>query len=413
MSRFIQIHLLTSYPPANLNRDDLGRPKTAKMGGVDRLRASSQANKRAWRTSEIFEKEVSNNQTIKIFEEDQDHPEHIGFRSKIFAGNWVSVFLKGKNIDDGVADLWSEDFSRAFGQVESEENKLSQLAHISDLEAQGLYYSTLELVEYLNERQENETFTKVREIQETRNTKKKADEIKKLNDKISEILSNVFLHKGKTSVDIALFGRMLASSPAYNVEAACQVAHAISVHPVVIEDDYFTAVDDLNDGREDSGAAHIGETGFAAGLFYSYICLNRELLEENLGGDTVLAQRAIRALTEAAVKVSPEGKQNSFGSRAYASYVIAEKGSQQPRSLSVAFLKAITGSDYGTDAITALTKHLNNMDAVYGKCADARFFVNALDGSGGTYPTPQDESIKSAAKEGKTLFDQLLDFMTA
>ena len=66
-------------------------------------------------------------------------------------------------------------------------------------------------------------------------------------------------------MDIALFGRMLASKPAYNVEAACQVAHAISVHPIVIEDDYFTAVDDLNNGLEDMGAAHIGETRFAAG----------------------------------------------------------------------------------------------------------------------------------------------------
>ena len=56
MSEFIQLHLLTNYAPSNLNRDDLGRPKTAKMGGVDRLRISSQSLKRAWRTSEVFEK---------------------------------------------------------------------------------------------------------------------------------------------------------------------------------------------------------------------------------------------------------------------------------------------------------------------------------------------------------------------
>ncbi|MCE1713900.1 type I-E CRISPR-associated protein Cas7/Cse4/CasC, partial [Enterobacter hormaechei] len=56
------------------------------------------------------------------------------------------------------------------------------------------------------------------------------------------------LSKAKMAVDIALFGRMLASSPAYGVEAACQVAHAISVHAVTVENDYFTAVDDLNNG---------------------------------------------------------------------------------------------------------------------------------------------------------------------
>jgi len=55
MTTFVQLHLLTSYPPACLNRDDLNRPKTAVMGGVQRLRLSSQSLKRAWRISEIFE----------------------------------------------------------------------------------------------------------------------------------------------------------------------------------------------------------------------------------------------------------------------------------------------------------------------------------------------------------------------
>ena len=61
MNRFIQLHLLTSYPPSNLNRDDLGRPKTAIMGGVNRLRISSQSLKRAWRTSDVFKEKLSNN----------------------------------------------------------------------------------------------------------------------------------------------------------------------------------------------------------------------------------------------------------------------------------------------------------------------------------------------------------------
>src|SRR5688572_7252929 len=59
MTTFIQIHLLTSYPPANLNRDDLGRPKTAVMGGAQRLRISSQSLKRAWRTSDTVERALS------------------------------------------------------------------------------------------------------------------------------------------------------------------------------------------------------------------------------------------------------------------------------------------------------------------------------------------------------------------
>jgi CRISPR system Cascade subunit CasC len=68
----------------------------------------------------------------------------------------------------------------------------------------------------------------------------------------------MLLRKEHTAVDIAMFGRMLASSPLYNTEAAVQVSHAITVHKVAVEDDYFTAVDDLNNGDDNSGAAHIG-----------------------------------------------------------------------------------------------------------------------------------------------------------
>jgi len=127
------------------------------------------------------------------------------------------------------------------------------------------------------------------------------------------------------------------------------------------------------------GASHIGETRFAAGLFYSYICINRELLIENLGGDEDLANKAIRALVDAAVKVAPSGKQNSFASRAYASFVLAEKGDQQPRSLSVAYLKPITqreNDDFALDSIEALIKQKNSFDKVYGDCADDRYELN-------------------------------------
>ncbi|MFG0239533.1 MAG: type I-E CRISPR-associated protein Cas7/Cse4/CasC, partial [Gimesia chilikensis] len=43
MSRFLQLHILTEYPVSNPNRDDLGRPKSALIGGEPRQRISSQA----------------------------------------------------------------------------------------------------------------------------------------------------------------------------------------------------------------------------------------------------------------------------------------------------------------------------------------------------------------------------------
>lgn len=338
MSRFIQLHLLTSYPPANLNRDDLGRPKTAKMGGVDRLRVSSQSLKRTWRTSDIFSQALNG---------------HVGTRTKMLGVNIYKQFLE-QGIAEKKAQKWTQAIAGQFGKLKKAESndpliefEIEQLVHISPAEQQCINSLVDTLIAEQREPSDEE-----------------------LN----------LLRKEETAVDIALFGRMLASKPSFNIEAACQVAHAISVHPVVIEDDYFTAVDDLNDHSEDAGAAHIGETGFAAGVFYSYICINKELLVKNLNNDTELANKAIAALTEAAIKVAPEGKQNSFGSRAYASYVLAEKGDQQPRSLSVAFLKPISkhSEDFGADAVAAIEKQVKNFDVVYGDCADQSYAFNAL-----------------------------------
>ena len=100
MSTFIQLHQLTSYPPSNLNRDELGRPKTAIMGGKNRLRISSQSLKRAWRTSPIFEEALSG---------------HIGTRTKSMG---VEIFqaLREKGVADGKAKEWAKSIAEIFGK---------------------------------------------------------------------------------------------------------------------------------------------------------------------------------------------------------------------------------------------------------------------------------------------------------
>ncbi len=340
MSTFIQLHLLTSYPPSNLNRDDLGRPKTAVMGGKNRLRISSQSLKRAWRTSDIFEEALAG---------------HVGIRTKEMGIEIVKALLE-KGVTDGNARKWAKQIAEVFGKLKAEnkqnpmeELEIEQLAHFSPEERQDIF----KLVDKLAE--------------------KKAAPV----DKDLQLLK-----KNHKAVDIAMFGRMLASSPAYNTEAAVQVAHGITVHEVAVEDDYFTAVDDLNKGEEDLGAAHIGETEFAAGLFYVYLCVNRDLLLQNLSEDTALTDKALAALVESAAEIAPNGKQNSFGSRARASYILAEKGSEQPRSLSVAFLKPIKSEDVLAKAIEELEKRRDLFDTVYGKCADDRRVMNAETGEG-------------------------------
>jgi CRISPR system Cascade subunit CasC len=340
MSTFLQLHLLTSYPPANLNRDDMGRPKTAKMGGVDRLRISSQSLKRAWRTSDIFQSAMKG---------------HIGTRTKELGLRIHAKMIEGNKIKAEDARKWARMIAGTFGKLKDSDKKdkaklvdleIEQLAHISPQEMASVDALVSSIV---------------REPREPN-----ADEL-------------ALLQKPETAVDIALFGRMLTKNARdeslvdYSQGAACQVSHAISVHPVVIEDDYFTAVDDLNDGSEDRGSAHIGERGFAAALFYTYICINRDSLKENLGGNEDLTQKALAALTETVAKVTPEGMQNSYGSRAYATYVLAEKGTMQPRSLSVAFLKPVTGMDYHSEASKRLEAIYQSMDVAYGQCAEKRY----------------------------------------
>ena len=151
---------------------------------------------------------------------------------------------------------------------------------------------------------------------------------------------------------------------------------------MVVEDDYFTAVDDLNTGEIERGAGHLDESGFAAALMYEYICIDRAQLAQNLDGNTALAGKAVTALVEAAIKVAPSGKQNSFANRVFASYVLAEKGDQQPRSLSVAFLDPIQGGNYGKKAVDALTRTRDQFDKVYGVCSDGHYSFDAFEGNG-------------------------------
>lgn len=340
MSRFIQLHVLTSYPPSNLNRDDLGRPKSAIVGSVNRLRVSSQSLKRAWRTSDLFKSALDG---------------HIGVRTKEMGEN-VFEKLKSEGVSEKDAREWAKQIAGCFGKLKSEKKtENSEDLHIEQLA-------------HFGPEEQQEIAKLIGELAKSKSAPSK-DQLE-------------LLRAPHAAVDIALFGRMLASRPDFNVEAAAQVAHAITVHKAGVEGDYYTAVDDLKPREEDVGAGHIGETGFGAGVYYLYICINRELLDKNLGGDTTLRNRSLAALLHAVTKVSPTGKQNSFASRAYASYVLAEKGGQQPRSLSLAFVKPVNGSDQVEQAVRALIAKRDNLDKVYGLCAEDRCVMNAEAGEG-------------------------------
>ena len=344
MSRFIQLHLLTFYPPSNLNRDDTGRPKSAVMGGVERLRISSQAIKRAVRTSDVFQKALAG---------------HLGERTQRFGEEIEAYLVKEKGAKQNKAREIARAVAAVFGKVadvgEAKGNggkskgeapiaRTAQLAFIGPEERKA----AIELAESM------------------------------LKSKANDIKADQVLRRVDTAVDIAMFGRMLADNADFNREAAVQIAHSVTTHKVAIEDDFYTAVDDLKAPSEDAGAGFIGELGFGSGVFYLYVCIDKALLVKNLGGDSNLAAQGLAALTEALATVSPTGKQASFASRARAEFILAEKGNQQPRTLAGAFVRPVNGDDILGKSIERLKETRDAMDKAYGACSDAHVTMDVV-----------------------------------
>jgi len=340
MKRFLQLHFLTVYPPSNPNRDDMGRPKHAVYGGVHRLRLSSQSIKRAARQSEAF--------ATKLAGKTGERTQRLG---EVIFGH-----VSNQGADPATATKIASEIAAVFGKIDDAQAKKGiirtrQLAFISPDERQA----ALDMAD-------------------------KAMAGEALPNKAE--LAKLVLRNADGAADVAMFGRMLADEPDYNRDAAVQVAHAITTHAAAVEDDFYTAVDDLKKPAEDAGAGFVGEAGFGSGVYYLYACVNRGLLINNLAGDQQLAHASIEALVEALATATPSGKRNSFAHHARAGYILAESGDQQPRSLAAAFLKPVTGDDLMTASIAALRTTLDQMDAAYGACADARLEMAVAEGRG-------------------------------
>src|SRR3984893_7218230 len=327
MTLFVQFHLLTFYPPANLNRDDTGRPKTAFVGGVERLRVSSQALKRAVRTSDAFQNALAG---------------HLSKRTQR-CGEEIERHLLDGGAAPEKANAIAREIAEVFGKVDASADKPAK----ENEKAPKLPSARTAQLAFIGP-------------EERRLAREMAE--KKLADEKIEIKADLILKRADTAADIAMFGRMLADNPEFNREAAVQVAHAVTTHKVAVEDDFYTAVDDLKKPAEDAGAGFMGDLGFGSGVFYIYVCVGAALLKENLGGDEMLAEAAVSALIKALATVSPTGKQAVFASRACASYILAENGDQQPRTLAAAFVKPIKGDDLLAESIAELQRTREDMN---------------------------------------------------
>jgi CRISPR system Cascade subunit CasC len=278
---YLDLHVLQTVPPSCINRDDTGSPKTAVYGGVSRARVSSQAWKHAMRGmfSELFSQDQLGVRTKNVVDLVVEELDKLGYEGK--SEKAAIEALKNAGIKVG------------------KENKTDALFFMSCMQAQ-------KLAELVISGEEDKNAYKLA-LKET------------------------------PSIDIALFGRMVASDSTLNFDAAAQVAHSISTHEVKNEYDYFTAVDDFS--KEDSaGAGHLGTVEFHSATLYRYATVNIRELEKNLGTDTT---QALKGFAKAFLLSMPTGKQNTFANRTVPDFAYVTLRTDQPVNLAGAFEKPI------------------------------------------------------------------------
>ncbi|MCK1816237.1 type I-E CRISPR-associated protein Cas7/Cse4/CasC [Streptomyces sp. XM4011] len=330
----IDIHILQNVPPSNLNRDDTGAPKTAVYGGVRRARVSSQAWKRA---------------TRKSFG-DFLPPSELGVRTRKVAEALAEhIRALDAALDSSRAvELAAETLRTATGsKIEPPQRKAKKTADGAESEPAAAPESAYLM--YLSRRQ----LDALAELTLTGAKGGDPAALKKFfKDKEHKNAARRAVDTGH-SVDIALFGRMVADSTDLNVDAATQVAHAIGVHRSDVESDYYTAVDDRNRDDE-TGAGMIGSIDFHSATLYRYAALDVDALHRNLGpglrqdeAPSVPTQRAVAAFLEGFITSLPTGKINTFGNHTLPAAVLVKLRTRRPISFVDAFEQPVARAEDG------------------------------------------------------------------
>jgi CRISPR system Cascade subunit CasC len=360
-ARFLQIHSLHSYSAALLNRDDSGLAKRLMYGGATRTRISSQCLKRHWRIA------------------DDPHAlshiagAHDSFRSRELVTIKVIKPLEGI-VSPAAITLIEDLFQTTVYGEKGTTKKGRQTLLFGEPEINWLAAQAKELAAQIDETvaavpaeaEPTEAAAKKKFLAERLKKYQKAAEepIKAWKDKyganIKALREQTTLPAGLTA---ALFGRMVTSDTAANIDAPVHVAHAFTVHAEETESDYFTAVDDLKRDEDDSGADTIQETELTSGLYYGYVVVDVPALIKNCNGDQALAAEVVHNLIYLIAEVSPGAKVGSTAPYGRAEMVLVEAGDRQPRSLSAAFRNP-TGANLSA-AMAATKRHLQWMDDTY------------------------------------------------
>jgi len=353
MDKFIQLHMLKAYPTSNLNRDDLGAPKKVNFGGSERLRISSQCLKRNYRMG--FGDDVRSVRTrllphqlfLKLVEGGVATAAADKAVHELFRAFFVTKEKTGKSFveDPSAKKKVKEGEPVAENQVK---HQLQAVTAFSGDELDLLYSAVDTFIEFGLK-----------------------------SDEFIEALSEVRARSSATSsIDLAAFGRMVAGNTMLNVEAAVQVAHAFTISESEVDDDYFTAVDDMN--IADNGSAHLDSRELGSGIFYHYMLIDTEKLTAALGSDADISS-ILGSLAEAFIHREPTGYQNSCAAHARACCVMTEIGSQSPRSLANAFFTALPSDTSEADASACMEAYAENMN----KCYDESWKTTVMDFSKG------------------------------
>lgn len=306
MSKFLEVHVIQNLPPSNVNRDDTGAPKAAIYGGVNRLRVSSQAWKRATREefSSRIQEPLRATRTKRV--------------TRLLADR---IMARQAMSDDQAGELAQKVLAAAGVKVSAPRVAKGQAVAASDHEAEALFFISNQQLDRLAELA----------VSDGGEVDKKAAKAAIDRDHGAEI---------------ALFGRMVASSPDLNVDAAVQVAHAISTHAVDPQGDFYTAVDDAKPHDDDSGAGMMGTIEFASATLYRYAAIALDQLLENLGDGQVAAETATEFVRAFALSM-PSGKKNSFAADTLPSLVLVTVRDGRPVNLVGGFEKPVPASDGG------------------------------------------------------------------
>ena len=286
MARFTRIHTLTTRASNNINRDDVGQPKTAMIGGTQRARVSSQCQKRALRFSSPF----NGLRDEKL----------IGTRTKLIGDELVKKMVSGGISEEDAADTAKKIVGKLKKSGEGDSVEMPQVLLLAPSEILAMESAA-------------EKFIKDKEIGDL-----------------------TILQKEHQAIDIALFGRFVADQPQFTVDAAMSVAQSITVHPAAVESDWFATTDDLRP-KEEQGSSYLGVKFFTSGVYYSTYHLDKELLLENLGGNEISAKKAINGLMHGIYNLNPRGSQTNFNSVTTPDYMLVQTGDEVIPDLSPAF----------------------------------------------------------------------------